>query len=63
MTHRDIARFVTDLGTLLQLGAGSLPLEDALSAEVMSVHGDLDAALRVADAFGVVRADQPAAAD
>lgn len=29
---------VTDLGTLLQLGAGFLPLEDALSAEVGSVR-------------------------
>ncbi|MER5255847.1 MULTISPECIES: winged helix-turn-helix transcriptional regulator [unclassified Streptomyces] len=48
---------VTDLSTLLQLGVGSLPLEDALSAQLIEVNGDLDAALRMADAFGVVRAD------
>ncbi|MFC8126859.1 winged helix-turn-helix transcriptional regulator [Streptomyces sp. NPDC057302] len=53
---------VTDLGTLLQLGVGSLPLEDALSAQVVSVNGDLDAALRMADAFGLVRAQGPVAA-
>ncbi|MGW7068876.1 winged helix-turn-helix transcriptional regulator [Streptomyces sp. NPDC054855] len=52
------ATLVTDLGTLLQLGAGSLPLEDAVSAQVVEVHGDLEAALRMADAFGVVRADR-----
>ncbi|MEU7580849.1 winged helix-turn-helix transcriptional regulator [Streptomyces sp. NPDC041068] len=56
------ATLVTDLGTLLQLGAGSLPLEDALSAEVITVDGDLEAALRMADAFGVVRADRSASA-
>ncbi|MGW7075025.1 winged helix-turn-helix transcriptional regulator [Streptomyces sp. NPDC054866] len=54
------ATLVTDLGTLLQLGAGSLPLEDALSAQVIEVGGDLDAALRMAEAFGVVRADRSA---
>ncbi|MFG2502846.1 winged helix-turn-helix transcriptional regulator [Streptomyces sp. NPDC048441] len=47
---------VTDLGTLLQMGAGYLPLEDALSAQVVAVDGDLEAAIRMADAFGVVRA-------
>ncbi|MGW0904580.1 winged helix-turn-helix transcriptional regulator [Streptomyces sp. NPDC002853] len=52
------ATLVTDLGTLLQLGVGSLPLEDAVSAQVVEVHGDLEAALRMADAFGVVRADR-----
>ncbi|GAA3120537.1 winged helix-turn-helix transcriptional regulator [Streptomyces rectiviolaceus] len=57
-----VTTLVTDLGTLLQLGSGSLPLEDALSAEVVDVHGDLEAALRMADAFGVVRADRPASA-
>lgn len=57
-----VATLVTDLGTLLQLGAGSLPLEDALSAQVIEVGGDPEAALRMADAFGVVRADRPAPA-
>ncbi|MEV6751083.1 winged helix-turn-helix transcriptional regulator [Streptomyces sp. NPDC051214] len=56
------ATLVTDLGTLLQLGAGSLPLEDAASAQLIDVNGDLEAALRMADAFGVVRADRTAAA-
>ncbi|TGB02551.1 helix-turn-helix domain-containing protein [Streptomyces sp. MZ04] len=56
------ATLVTDLGTLLQMGAGSLPLEDALSAEVIEVDGDLEAALRMADVFGVVRADRPSPA-
>ncbi|MEV0321065.1 winged helix-turn-helix transcriptional regulator [Streptomyces sp. NPDC050658] len=51
------ATLVTDLGSLLQLGAGSLPLEDAMSAELTSVDGDLEAALRMADIFGVVRSE------
>ncbi|MFE0130627.1 winged helix-turn-helix transcriptional regulator [Streptomyces sp. NPDC059037] len=54
------ATLVTDLGTLLQMGMGALPLEDAVSAELISVDGDLEAALRMADAFGVIRADRPA---
>ncbi|MFD4483484.1 winged helix-turn-helix transcriptional regulator [Streptomyces sp. NPDC058471] len=57
-----VATIVTDLGTFLQLGAGSLPLEDALSAQVIEVSGDPEAGLRMADAFGVVRADRTAAA-
>ncbi|MGW5737695.1 MULTISPECIES: winged helix-turn-helix transcriptional regulator [Streptomyces] len=55
-----VTTLVTDLGTLLQLGAGSLPLEDALSARMIEVGGDPEAALRMADAFGVVGADRPA---
>ncbi|GAA1886899.1 hypothetical protein GCM10009837_05660 [Streptomyces durmitorensis] len=54
-----VTTLVTDLGTFLQLGVGSLPLEDAVSADVISVNGDLEAALRMADAFGVVRAGGP----
>ncbi|WP_371525795.1 helix-turn-helix transcriptional regulator [Streptomyces sp. NBC_01283] len=57
-----VATIVTDLGTFLQLGVGSLPLEDALSAQVIEVSGDPEAGLRMADAFGVVRADRTAAA-
>ncbi|GAA2062987.1 hypothetical protein GCM10009801_06520 [Streptomyces albiaxialis] len=52
------AALATGLGVLLELGAGALPLEDALIAGSIEVEGDPEAALRMADVFGVVRTSQ-----
>ncbi|WP_229900069.1 winged helix-turn-helix transcriptional regulator [Streptomyces hiroshimensis] len=48
------AALITDLATLLQLGAGTLALEDAFADGSATPEGDPGAGLRMATAFGVV---------
>ncbi|QLE75114.1 hypothetical protein FGW37_29040 [Streptomyces rectiverticillatus] len=48
------ATLITDLATLLQLGAGTLTLEDAFAGGSATAEGDPEAGLRMAAAFGVV---------
>ncbi|MGK5730239.1 winged helix-turn-helix transcriptional regulator [Streptomyces sp. URMC 124] len=55
------ATLITGLATLLQLGAGTLSLEDAFTGGSATATGDPEAGVRMAAAFGVARPGSRAA--